>query len=65
MSNSLKRIDSNGFELESNNEEFDKVYKDYLNKKIEDGLKDIKEGRVYSHKEALKRLFGDERVNLD
>jgi len=58
MGNSVERIDSKDFELKPNNKEMDEVYKDYLVKKIEDGLKDIKEGRVFSHEEALKRILG-------
>jgi len=57
MGNSIERIDSKDFELKSNNEEMNEIYKDYLVKKIEDGLKDIKEGRVFSHDEALKRIL--------
>ena len=58
MGNSVETIDSKDFELKPNNKEMDEVYKDYLVKKIEDGLKDIKEGRVFSHEEALKRILG-------
>ena len=58
MANSVGKIDSNDFKLKSNNEEMDEVYKDYLIKKTEDGLNDIKEGRVFSHEEALKRILG-------
>ena len=58
MGNSAERVDSNGIELESKNEELDEVYKDYLIKKIDDGIKAIKEGRVLSHEEALTRILG-------
>jgi hypothetical protein len=37
----------------------DAMYTLYVRQKIEDGLKDIAEGRVVSHADAKRRLLGD------
>lgn len=37
----------------------DAMYALYVRQKIEEGLKDIDEGRVVSHEEAKRRLLGN------
>lgn len=37
----------------------DAMYTLYVRQKIEEGLKDIEEGRVVSHEEAKRRLLGN------
>lgn len=37
----------------------DAIYTFYVRQKIEEGLKDIEEGRVVSHEEAKRRLLGN------
>lgn len=37
----------------------DAMYSLYVRQKIEEGLKDIAEGRVVSHEEAKRRLLGN------
>lgn len=37
----------------------DAMYTLYVRQKIEEGLKDIAEGRVVSHEEAKRRLLGN------
>ncbi|MCL4676502.1 MAG: hypothetical protein KJZ59_10905 [Pararhodobacter sp.] len=39
----------------------DAMYTLYVRQKIEEGLKDIAEGRVLSHEEAKRRLLGKTR----
>lgn len=37
----------------------DAMYTFYVRQKIEEGLKDIEEGRVVSHEEAKRQLLGN------
>ena len=37
----------------------DAMYRLYVRQKIEEGLKDVAEGRVVSHEEAKRRLLGN------
>ena len=37
----------------------DVIYTMYVRQKIEEGLKDVEEGRVVSHEDAKRRLLGN------
>jgi predicted transcriptional regulator len=39
----------------------DVMYTLYVRQKIEEGLKDVEEGRTLSHEEAMKQLMGDKQ----
>lgn len=50
-SSDVEKLDS------EQNKEGDKLYREYLDKKIEAGYLAIKEGRVLSHEEALQKVL--------
>ncbi len=39
----------------------DVMYTLYVRQKIEEGLKDVEEGRTLSHEDAMRQLLGEKR----
>lgn len=39
----------------------DVMYTLYVRQKIEEGMKDVEEGRTFSHEDAMKQLMGDKQ----